>query len=466
MGVSKDPIERWITGAWRRGAGRVLGLALAAGAVHAGLVALGDLDRRIAVLLIAHAVLVLLMLLAWRGACASAAGYTVAVGAALVFRVVAALAEPSLSNDAYRYEWDGRVQLHGVHPYAHAPADPALADLRDETATRINHPELRTIYPPLAELAFAALAATGLGVRGFQLAFGLLDFGVVLALARLLAVRGLPRERVVLYAWNPLAILESAGSGHVEPLGVALLVLAAAWTSDERRGLGAAALGAAIQAKLLPLVLVPGYLRRFRARHAAVLALVVVGLLVPYATTGPALGAGLADYAERWEFNALGFAAVRGALVALDSGRALAPLVDAMRARLGDGLVPWERVARFVWPEPLARLVVGLALAVWIGAVLLRRVAEPSVESIHVIGAALLLAPTVHPWYVLWILPFAVAHLSLPWLAFAALAPLAYTAQGGDVAWPVRCLEYGPVLGLLLRDAWARRVVAREASRW
>jgi len=448
-----------------RGSGAVLGLALLALAVHVGLVALGQLDRRIAALLVAQALLLGLMLAAWRAARASRSGYVVAIAAALVFRVVAALGEPSLSDDVQRYVWDGRVQLHGVHPYAHAPADPALADLRDESSARINHPELRTIYPPLAELVFAALAATGLGVRGFQLAFGLVDFGVVLALGRLLALRGLPRERVVLYAWNPLAILESAGSAHVEPLGVVLLVLAAVWTSAGRRGRGAAALGAAIQAKLLPLVLVPGYLRRFRTRHAAVLALVVLGLLLPYAATGPALGRGLADYAERWEFNALGFAAVRSALVALDSGRALAPAVDALRARLGEDAAPWERVYRLTWPEPLARLIVGLALAVWIGWVLRRRVAEPSVESIHVIGAVLLLAPTVHPWYVLWILPFAVAELSWPWLVFAALVPLAYTAQGGDVAWPVRCLEYGPVLGLLLRDAWARRVVARAAGR-
>ncbi len=433
----------------------MLVLATVATVLHVGLVVRGP-GPGVLAYLGAHALLVLLMLLAWRVAGAGAAVLQTAVGAALVFRVVAACGEPTLSDDVFRYVWDGRVQLHGVHPYAHAPDDPALADLRDESSARINHPELRTIYPPLAELAFAALAAPRWGVRAFQLGFGILDFGVVLALARLLARAGLPRERVVLYAWNPLPILECAGNGHVEPLGLVLLVLSAVAVTAGRRGLAAAALGGAIQAKLLPLLLVPGYVRRFRPRHALVLALVVLGLAVPYAATGPAFGSGLADYAARWEFNALGFAAVRSALVALDTGSALVPLVDAV--------APWDRAYRLVWPEPLARLVVGLALAGWIAWVVSRRIADPVREAIAILGALLLLAPTVHPWYVLWILPFAAAQRSWPWLVFAALVPLAYTARNGDVGWTVRAIEYGPVLALLALDAArarGRRFVAR-----
>ena len=74
----------------------------------------------------------------------------------------AAWGEPMLSDDVYRYVWDGRVQLEGVHPYRYAPVDPALGTLRDaHVFPRINHPEVPTIYPPLAQSLFAGLALAG-----------------------------------------------------------------------------------------------------------------------------------------------------------------------------------------------------------------------------------------------------------------------------------------------------------------
>ena len=424
-------------------------LAAVALVVHAGLALWGG-PARLPFHLAAHGLLVLGMLLAWRAARESASARAIALGAALVFRLVAACGAPSLSDDVYRYVWDGRVQLHGLHPYAHAPQDPELDALRDADSASINHPELRTIYPPLAELVFAVLAALGLGVRGFQLGFGLLDFGVVLALDRLLRTLDLPRERVVLYAWNPLAIVESATSAHVEPLGLLLLVLSTLALARDRRSLSAAALACSIQAKLVPLVLVPTFARRIRPWEILVLVAVVLALALPYAITGPALGAGLVDYAARWEFNALGFAGVRGALAALDTGHALVPLLGALHA--GD------RLYRLAWPEPLARLVVLASLAAWIAWVASRRIADPLREALLLLGALLLLAPTVHPWYALWILPFAAASSSVPWLVFAALVPLAYTGRGGDVSWLVRAIEYGPLLVLL--------GVARARHRW
>ena len=71
-------------------------------------------------------------------------------------------------------------------------------------------------------------------------------------------------------------------------------------------------------------------------------------------------------------------------------------------------------------------------------------------------GGVLLLSPTLHPWYLLWVLPFASAYLSRGWLLLAALAPLAYTGVPGDVPWGVRCLEFVPPLGLMVWDGIKR----------
>ena len=146
------PPMRGADGSNRTAIPLILGLAAPAGALYLLLGSSGDLREKPLLLLTAHAALLGAMALGWLAVRLRPARRTAAIVAALLFRLLAAVGEPALSDDVHRYVWDGRVQLHGVHPYRYAPADSALAELRDEGWTRINHPELRTIYPPLAEL--------------------------------------------------------------------------------------------------------------------------------------------------------------------------------------------------------------------------------------------------------------------------------------------------------------------------
>jgi hypothetical protein len=435
----------------------ILGIAIFSLLIYACLALAGDLRERLPLMLGAQAALVGLMLAAWYAWRAGASRSGLLLGFALAFRIVAALGAPALSDDVYRYVWDGRVQLQGNSPYRYAPDDPALTELRDENWARINHPELRTVYPPLAQLLFLALAAIGVGPLGFKLTMGLIDFGVVLALDRLLRARGLPPDRLVLYAWNPLAVLETAGSGHVEPLGALLVVLAAVWLRDRPR-LAPLALGAAVHVKLLPIVLLPGYLRRFRTREALLLALALVLLLIPFAIQGQSLGTGLGDYATRWERNSVVFSALQLLLERIDAGETLKRGVAALQRRLGDeGWIPWDFLYHHVWPPYLARLIVGLAALGWIGWLSFRREPDPGRESLLVLGGVLLLLPTLHPWYLLWVLPFAAAYLCWPWLLLAALVPLGYWGGGADVPWSIRAVEYLPPLVLAVWMALGRR---------
>ncbi len=77
------------------------------------------------------------------------------IGAGLVFRGTAFFAPPTLSDDIYRYLWDGRVQMAGINPYNYPPNDANLAHLKTEDWEGINHKHIRTIYPPLAQTIFA-----------------------------------------------------------------------------------------------------------------------------------------------------------------------------------------------------------------------------------------------------------------------------------------------------------------------
>ena len=375
--------------------------------------------------------------------------------AALLFRMVAALGGPAMSDDIYRYVWDGRVQAAGHHPYLHPPEAEELAPLRDADWEKINHRSIGTIYPPLSQLFFRGLAAAGAGVRGFRIAFGLLDFGVVLALLLLLRRTGRPPGRVVWYAWNPLAVMESSGSGHVEPLGVLLVVLAAVWLCSDPRapGRAAAALAAGIHVKLFPVVLLPGYLRRMNLPAILVLAAVLVGLALPFVIAGPATGEGLYRYAERWERNGLIFFALREGAEALDTGNRLKPLADGLGL---PGLYRW------LWPRELAKVAVVLLAGGWILWLAYRRRLEPVGETMWVLGGLTLLLPTVHPWYLLWMLPFAAACCSPGWLLLGTTVSLAYLGEGSDVTWPVRLLVYGAPLILIFPEAVRR--LRRSAS--
>jgi hypothetical protein len=437
----------------------VLAAATAAATVYAILVGAGDLRQHLPLYLAGHAVLLVLMLVAWNAVRrAGPAAFRAMLLAAVVFRLVAAAATPSLSDDVYRYVWDGRVQAAGHHPYKFAPSDPMRAELRDaEIYPRINHPEIPTIYPPLAELFFALLAGLNLGVTGFKLALALVDVGVVFALLRLLRALGLPRHRVVLYAWNPLAVIEIAASGHVEPLGMVFVLLACAWLVEGKATRAGFALGAAIQAKLLPLLLVPGFARRMKAHALLALLAVVAVTTAPYALRGPWFGGGVLAYAHRWEHGAVLFAGVRGIFEWADAAPHLTHAVAWAQARWGTaGSGLWDVAYKMVWPQEMARAAVCAMAFVWAAAQSFRPRLDVATESRLALGGALLLAPTLHPWYVLGVLPLAAGQAAGGWLLFGALVPLQYLAGGADVPWAIRLAILLPAAAWMTRDALLR----------
>jgi hypothetical protein len=147
---------------------------------------------------------------------------------ALATRVVFVSQVPSASNDIYRYIWDGRIQARGGNPYRYPPADPALAAYRDPAIYRnINRKPVPTIYPPVAQGIFRVIYALHPdSVAWTRLALAGFDLVAILVIAGLLVRLGQRPERVVLYAWHPLLILELGHSGHLDVVAIAFLALA------------------------------------------------------------------------------------------------------------------------------------------------------------------------------------------------------------------------------------------------
>ena len=195
------------------------------------------------------------------------------VVAAVAIRGAALAGPPGLSDDVYRYAWDAKVQLSGADPYERAPLDPALAplrerwlfpDLADSDATRINRPTVRTLYPPLAQAWFVVVrVVTGgaAGERPWQAAAAVVDLGLCGLLAvGLRRMGGDPR----LAAWwclSPVAAVEVVNNAHVDGLAVALSV-AAVLVARRRPGLAGGLVGAAAMVKLYPALLLVAVARR------------------------------------------------------------------------------------------------------------------------------------------------------------------------------------------------------------
>ncbi len=286
---------------------------------------------------------------------------------------------PGADDDIHRYVWDGRVQRLGYNPYLIVPGDPALATLHTPETRTLNHGELASPYPAGAELFFRAVTAIHESIFALKVAFVLCDFAIAFILFDILRRSGQAEHWVLAYAWNPLLAIEVAGSGHIDIVGVLLLLVSATALGRRWRSIAAVAFGLAVAVKLLPIVLLPLYWKRVRIRDGA-LAAVVVGLLyVPFLNHGRIPTGSLGTYVQSFRFNDPVF-------------------------------VTLERVASPQIVVGIAALV-GFLLAIWLGR---KSTVLAGDEFAWPMAASLLCAPVVYPWYLLWLLPFLRSTSTVP----------------------------------------------------
>jgi hypothetical protein len=357
---------------------------------------------------------------------------------ALALRATLLPVEPTLSDDVWRYLWDGRALASGLDPYRQAPEV-----FRDGVvAPHVNHPELRTIYPPVAQLGFAFATRLQDVVPGHALPawaawkLWLLahDLGLCALLVAWCVRRGGSPWDAAVYAWNPLVLTEYAGNAHHDPTGIFWLVLAFL-LADLRPS---RAVGAAIACALavgVKLVALPAVVFQWRdaSRGARVVAVaLVLGIVATYVALASGPASGLAAFAGTWRHN--------------------------------DALFGWFAYA---FGDRGARIACGLLIAGTIFAAWRERL-EPVAATQLVFRAGLVLGPVVHPWYLGWLLALEVLRPSAPWLLLSCTVVLGYGAfatpgEGGAyhpaVAW--RALEYGPPLLLAVALAWRRRARRR-----
>jgi alpha-1,6-mannosyltransferase len=208
---------------------------------------------------------------------------------AALFRLSIIFFPPYLSDDIYRYVWDGRVQAAGINPYRYLPADESLAHLRDEKIyPNINRRDsAHTIYPPVAEAVFLLITRFSESVTWMKAVMVGFEAVTVWAIVQLLVSFGFARQRVLIYAWHPLTVWEFAGSGHADAMAIAFIALALLAHRRHREILTGIFLGCATCVKLFPAALFPALFRRGSWKMPLAFVATILIAYLPYLTVGP-----------------------------------------------------------------------------------------------------------------------------------------------------------------------------------
>lgn len=409
------------------------------------------------------------------------ASYELLLVVAIVARILPVASPPLLETDPYRYLWDGAVLVAGENPYRvaprrvldaslgapPAPGDPDAAEVRrlaaltrDPQVARalvlVNHPEVPTVYPPVAQLLFGAGALLDAGnVFVLKGLVALVDLGVLALVAWFLARLGRPREYLLLYAWCPLVLQVFPGAAHYDVLASGLLLGSLALLLRERRVLAGVLLGLGTMAKVYPvlagIVLARRYGREGLAAAAAAAALVTL----PFLEAGGRGLEGAYVFGARWVKNASLFDLVRAPFRGMDA----AP-----------GVLRLPEIAGWIPPPlPLDSVLVAKAILVPVALLALAWIHRlPEEEDGQVLRKVylaltvlLVTSPVGNPWYLGWILPLAAIEgaLAFPLLAGTSLVYNAYHLTGSyltsvaGVALDLRWLEYTPFYLLLAAEA-------------
>ena len=388
-----------------------------------------------------------------------------------LMRAVMSFSTPILEDDYYRYLWEGAVVANGLSPFEHPPishdgvdAPAALVLLGQDagmTVERVNHPHLTTIYPPLAQAAFAV----SYWIKPFSLdAWRFVVFASeaasVVLLLLLLSQLGRSPLWAAVYWWNPLVVKELANSAHMDALLVPPLLVTLMLCLRGHRTAASVSLACAAAVKLWPALLLP--LVVYDARRplwqallrAALFVVLCAVLTYPLWSGALAPGSGLTAYGRSWEINDAAFMALSTVIAAVNDMLGL--------AGTNTGLLTRGAVTGFL----------GL-MAVWLARSRDMHPTAVCARFMWLTAALFLLAPAQFPWYFAWLMPFLAIVPRLSLLLLTALLPLYYLRfyflESGSpdvfdlsIVW----FEYVPVWALLVFAWWRQRVRPGPSTPW
>ena len=364
----------------------------------------------------------------------------------MLMRLLLLFSFPALSDDCYRFIWDGRLLLSGTDPYKHLPSDYVARGLNgvDEALfQKLNSKSYFSVYPPFNQIFFfiSALFSPNSvfgSVLVLRVVILLFEWGNIRLIRKLLKHYKLPQKYGLLYALNPLVILELTGNLHFEALMIFFLLLALWHYEQGRLHHSAVYFGLSVATKFLPLIFLPLLLRKIGFKKTMIYGLIVAGVLIisflPLINTAHlwAICDSMALYFQKFEFNASVYYLARW---------------------YGFETAGYNIIARSgKW------MVYATLASIWLYALVGKKKRLPE-QMMWVWTLYLLFATTVHPWYVIPLLAVSVfSHKQYPylWSILVFFTYVNYRAGGYTECLEVVLVEYVVVIGVALFEAFGK----------
>lgn len=367
---------------------------------------------------------------------------------AILFRLLFLFSIPPLSDDYFRFIWDGQLIANGINPFDHLPASVEINfSNKEELLGKMNSPDYYTVYPPIAQLIYFISAwlsphsifGSILIMRGFVLAA---EIGIIFLLPSLLRTFGLKTSNALWYTMNPLVIVELTGNLHFEGIVLFFLLLSIYLLAIHRNGIAAISWAFAAATKLIPIFLLPALLRKLGIKRSfyfyLLFMLFFIALWIPF--INPSFFNHFLEsinlYYQTFEFNASIYYLVRWfgyELVSYNVIQLVGPWLSKIALA---GVVFFQlRKSTKEWPEVFKALLFALS---WYYA----------------------FALIVHPWYIItlvFISVFTPYRYAILWSALAILSYWAYSNSSYEENYWLIALEYFTVFGFFLYEVLLKK---------
>ena len=371
----------------------------------------------------------------------------------LVFRLIILISTPNLSQDFYRFFWDGQLILNGFNPYLNTPNQIIISKL-------ISFPEMNEIYelmgslsqnnysnyPPIHQIiTFLALLITDksiiTSIISLRLILILFDLGILFYGIKLLKKLKKPKNIIFIYFLNPLVILELTGNLHLEGVMVFFMILSFYHLYRKSEIYSGIFLGLSILTKLIPLIILPLFLFRLGLKKSIRFIVTITAVI----STGfaPFINfKSLINYSEsinlwfsNFEFNASIYYALK-------------EIFKGFNIRLIDYMVYIIPISIFI-------------VLTYLISMKKNKTQDILTQSLIILTTYLFISTTIHPWYIIpliFLSCFTNYRYPIFWSFTIFLSYFSYYEIQVNENHFLLAIEYGLVIGILFYEIYFKKL--------
>jgi alpha-1,6-mannosyltransferase len=379
------------------------------------------------------------------------------IGIAFLFRFIFLFALPILSDDFYRFIWDGRLWSAGYHPFAELPSSyvqQGITGIDRALFLKLNSPEYFTIYPPVSQLVFwISVKISPQSIMGSVLAMRIIlllaEAGSIFIMYKLLKRLSLPVLNILLFALNPLVIIELTGNLHFEGLIIFFILLTAYLLLRNQWISSAITIALAIASKLVPAIFLPSLISRMGIKNSLTYGLVVgIALMVVFLPLFDkeviqSMSESMGLYFNRFEFNASLYYLVR---------------------EYGFWKYGYNIIQTVGWKLGLMSLLIILTISFKNGLKWeVSKISVPALISdwLWVLSTYFLFTTILHPWYITTLIAlsiFTTYRFPIVWSAMIFLTYAGYTQNSFHENLWLTATEYVVVVAYLIYELKSKQV--------